>query len=478
MVESLRCPKCSLVVQPDQAYCGKCGTLLPSAAQQAAASGEIAPAEVGAESPAAGGGPQPARTRGKGSRTSAANAAATGATPAPEAPRAAPGAAPVSAVDPRIAALGLSPAPPDAATQARAVWPPPPPSSFAAPAPPTPPAPLASSPLTGPVRNPFAPPAAAQFAPPAPEPLQIEVVAGAAPEVTPQHIEEVAGAAPEVTPEHVPGGYVPPFGGPEAPVWALRPSSASSDARPAGSSMSVSVGAIPVSSVTPRPRDPEAAPAPRPNLPAVWPPASAPLPPAPLAPLPPLASAPGPQLHRSPFAAPPALPVAPAAPAPPGTVASPRVGPAGKETTQELVAFGLVAAGAAIGIASLFLPWAASNGSGVGTTGASPTANDVGLRMPAAIPLLILSAIVLGAASGSDRARERLPNLASVIARVTDSIMPMILGGLYFGVVLLYVTLPWGFGMGVFALFVGAVLLIAGAVVPMFLPQKRPHRPD
>ena len=41
-------------------------------------------------------------------------------------------------------------------------------------------------------------------------------------------------------------------------------------------------------------RDPEAAPAPRPNLPAVWPPASAPLPPAPLAPLPPLASAPGP----------------------------------------------------------------------------------------------------------------------------------------------------------------------------------------
>ena len=96
--------------------------------------------------------------------------------------------------------------------------------------------------------------------------------------------------------------------------------------------------------------------------------------------------------------------------------------------------------------------------------------------MPAALPLFLLSALVLGGVTGSDRAIEKLPNLAPVIAKVTDLIMPMILGGLYLGVVLLYVTLPSGFGSGLLlgqlALLVGSGLLIAGSVTTLFYPTE------
>ena len=151
-----------------------------------------------------------------------------------------------------------------------------------------------------------------------------------------------------------------------------------------------------------------------------------------------------------------------------------------KESTQELVAFGLVAAGAVMGAASLFLPWTGVVGMGIGTTSQSP--NQWGWSLPAAVPLFLLSALVLGGVTGSDRAKEKLPNLAPVIVQVTDLIMPLILGGLYLGVVLLYVTLPSGFGSGLLlgqlAVLVGAGLLIAGGITTLFFPPDgvgHPH---
>ena len=146
-----------------------------------------------------------------------------------------------------------------------------------------------------------------------------------------------------------------------------------------------------------------------------------------------------------------------------------------KESIEELVAFGLVAAGAVIGIAGLLLPWANSTGIGIGNYGSNntnPQANQWGLGMPASIFLFLLSGLVLGAASGSDRAKERLPALGTVIGQVTDLIMPMILGGVYLGVFLLYLTLPSGFGMGVLTMLLGGGLLIGGAIVTLFFPPE------
>ncbi|MGZ6314580.1 MAG: hypothetical protein ACXWNI_03025, partial [Candidatus Limnocylindrales bacterium] len=153
-----------------------------------------------------------------------------------------------------------------------------------------------------------------------------------------------------------------------------------------------------------------------------------------------------------------------------------------KESAQELVAFGLVAAGGVVGFASLFLPWAGSTGIGIGTVasaGAPPQSNQWAWGMPAAIPLLVLTGLLLGAAAGSDRAQQQLPTLASAIARVTDVILPMILAGLYFGVGLLYVTLPpqFGFGTGIVVLIGAGCLLLAGSIVALFLPPEGDKTP-
>ncbi len=165
-----------------------------------------------------------------------------------------------------------------------------------------------------------------------------------------------------------------------------------------------------------------------------------------------------------------------AAPSDPPRPAGPTAAEADrKESVPELVAFGLVAAGGVVGFASLFLPWAGSAGIGIGTVasaGAPPQSNQWAWGMPAAIPLLLLTGLVLGAAAGSDRAQQRLPALASVIGRVTDVILPMVLAGLYFGVGLLYVTLPsqFGFGTGILVLIGAACLLLAGSIVALFFP--------
>ena len=180
----------------------------------------------------------------------------------------------------------------------------------------------------------------------------------------------------------------------------------------------------------------------------------------------------------SPFSAAPAQP-APAQPAPLPEPTESAIGPeAGakaehKESIQELVAFGLVAAGAVVGIASLFLPWGnATDGAGIAIDALRSRANEWGWSMSAAIPLFLLSALMLGAAYGSDRAKERIPNLAVVVGQVTDLILPMILGGLYLGVVVMAAPYPWGFGMGVAVMFVAAGLLIGGAIVNLLFPPK------
>ena len=276
-------------------------------------------------------------------------------------------------------------------------------------------------------------------------------------------------AAPDAaTPDAGTPDAAKPSGEPTMPDWALRPSSASSMARPDGPSMSVSIGAIPISSVGGKAATANAAAAPSAAAgPGLSPPpfGTPPGTPSPFA-------APAPP--RSPFAAPISRPV------PPVAVPQSPAKPAQKESTQELVAFGLTAAGVVMGAASQFLPWTGVVGMGIGTT--SPSPNQWGWALPAAVPLFLLSILVLAGVTGSDRAKEKLPNLASVIVQVTDLIMPMILGGLYLGVVLLYVTLPSGFGSGLLlgqlVLLVGAGLLIAGAVLALLLPPKDASHPD
>ena len=143
------------------------------------------------------------------------------------------------------------------------------------------------------------------------------------------------------------------------------------------------------------------------------------------------------------------------------------------ESATELVAFGLSVSGAALGIASLFLPWTGVSGIGVGTTQAGGT-NQWAFAMPAGIPMLVVTALILAGIVGSEKAQLELPKVALVITRVTATILPMILGGLYLGVVLMYVTLPssFGYGMGIVILMIASLLLVAGSVVSIFFPAE------
>jgi hypothetical protein len=136
-----------------------------------------------------------------------------------------------------------------------------------------------------------------------------------------------------------------------------------------------------------------------------------------------------------------------------------------------------VAAGAVLGIASLFLPWANEQGIGIGNylvSGWKGTPDQWGWSMPSAVPLFLISLLMLGAASGSDISQARLPNLAAQIRQVTDIVLPMILGGLYLGVFLLYLTLPGphAYGVGTVVLFLAGCLLIGSGVTSLFFPSR------
>ena len=308
------------------------------------------------------------------------------------------------------------------------------------------------------------------------------------------------------------GSNAPPMAAPEPSALALHPSNAGSMAGPNGPSMSLSVGAIPVSSIdaaasavapavsaapVPAPAaQSAAAPVPAPAAQsAIWPsapvapgtaaaesavgPASTVPPPAPAgpstvpppalagaSPLPPFAASAGYERPTPPAALGPSAPVAAESPLASGE-------PARKESARELIAFGLVAAGAALGIGSLFLPWANELGTSVMMT-ETTAPHQWGWGMPAGISIFLLSTLVLGAVSGSDRAQAKLPRLSLEIGRVTSTVMPLILGGLDLGVFLLYWGFPWGFGGGLFVLLLGAVSLIAGAIVALFFPPETP----
>lgn len=464
MTDTLLCPRCSSATQPDQLFCWKCGAPLAANDAGGDAPGDAAPVR---------------RPRARGSKDEATAPAQTKtADIAADIPADIPSDSAVREIDPRLAALGLDP---DAAPPSAPVRVPAPP--YVEPAPATPP-PTEAAPT-------------AKLVEPEPEPDP--------------ELEPVVDAEPVIEqPARIPGGYLPPTIAPEDAPWTLRPSSTSSAARPLGPSVGINIGATPVSPLDmERPDDEEPV---RTPAPAAWPiqpdvrsgpppnpattppstftPPSAYGPPPTFGPRPtfgpppaasPVAAQPAPFLSEpplrqpSPFAAPvaPVLGTVLEAPAAPVAATPPEVAekPARTESIQELVTFGLVAGGAVVGIAGLVLPWANADGFGVGNIyNNNLQPNQWGLGMPASPFLFLLSALVLVAASGSDRAKERLPNLASVIGQVTDLMMPMILGGVYLGAFLLYLTLPSGFGIGVWTMLLGGCLLVAGAVVNLFFP--------
>lgn len=248
---------------------------------------------------------------------------------------------------------------------------------------------------------------------------------------------------------------------------------------PEGAAEATSIESEPLSSLTDEPAE-DAAPV---RIPGSYvPPASTLTKPAPpLVPMPGPTPAPMPAPYSAstttaepvPTPAPAADEMRPTAAASASAIQPASRGQAGKESVPELVAFGLVAAGAAVGIASLFLPWANGNGIGIGNYAiSSPPPNQWGWGMPASLPLLLLSGLMLGAITGKDRAQARFPNLALAIGRVVDVILALLLGGVYLGVFLLYVTLPSGYGIGVAVLLLGGGLLIAGGVASLFFPAE------
>lgn len=370
-------------------------------------------------------------------------------------------------------------------------------------------------------------------------PVAHDAPAEAATEDAPDGAESapVSTSGADGTPPHIPGSYIPPAPDAEVPRRTLWPSRPATGARGSGPSIGASVGAIPVSSIRPGVPAQAAGPAPDeatagsadatdaataasatdaatdPAATAEEPEVALPESPfpdsfaAPLVPATPATpttlatlATPAPAA-RTPYGQsaatgsrpPGARPIElapippslrPAPPIPSGAAGAPAPAaatekPARKETPQELVAFGLVAAGAVAGIASLFLPWANDSGIGIGNYATStPPPNQWGWGMPASLPLLLLSGLVLGAITGKDRAQERLPKLASYVGRVTDLVLPLILGGLYLGIFVLYVTLPSGYGAGLTVLLGGAALMIAGALVALFAPPATPTNSD
>jgi hypothetical protein len=140
------------------------------------------------------------------------------------------------------------------------------------------------------------------------------------------------------------------------------------------------------------------------------------------------------------------------------------------EPKTELAATGLTALGGAFALVSFALPWAAENGLGVGTIDLNPRAGAWAFDTPAGWPLFLISALLLASLLASDKLEELMPGLAPTIRRLTETTVPMLLGGFLLGVSFLYLTLPWGCGDGLVLLAAGALLLIAGSIVGLFFP--------
>jgi hypothetical protein len=140
------------------------------------------------------------------------------------------------------------------------------------------------------------------------------------------------------------------------------------------------------------------------------------------------------------------------------------------EPKSELVVTGLTALGGAIGLVSFFLPWTAQNGMGVGTVDAHPRPGAWAFDTAGGWPIFLITVILLGLILASDRVEELVPALAPTIRRLTEVVLPMLLGGTLLGVGLLYQLLPWGCGGGILPLMFGAVLLVAGSIVGLFFP--------
>ena len=431
MIDPRFCPKCSSPILPGETSCSGCGAPLPGRSE-----GEPRPDAPAATVTAA---PESKR---KGWRVrKAATTEAALAKPstevvaepaaAPDEVAAEPAADPAGPAADLRAAVGLRPSPtadPRLAAPGQM---------------------MSASALFAPsgearVRNPIAPPVHM----PANWHLDLQSMAArsATPEPpAPEPVDDATG--------HIPGGYLAPSATYRGSGWAplVRDKAPSGD-QPTGPSMGASIGAVQISSV--------GLGSPLATAAQKLEPVAAPAMIAPSAPV--IVTPPIPRPDVAAFA-------------PPRTAIPTAAQAARKESAPELVAFGFVAAGGVVGFASLFLPWAGSSGIGIGTVasgGSLPQSNQWAWGMPAAIPLLLLTGLILGAAAGSDRAQQRLPSLAFVIGRVTDVVLPMLLGGLYLGVGLLYVTLPpqFGFGTGILVLIVAAFLLLAGAIVSLFFP--------
>jgi hypothetical protein len=169
------------------------------------------------------------------------------------------------------------------------------------------------------------------------------------------------------------------------------------------------------------------------------------------------------------------IPGAPQSAAPStGQVIAERLASLSSEPRNKLVALALTGLGGALAVISFFLPWANEAGLAIGsmgTGGSQPQPGAWAFDTPAGWPLLLITLLLLACVVAGGRAQELMPGLASTIRPLTEIVAPLALGSALLGVVLLYVTLPWGHGGGLIVLAVGGCLLIAGSMAALFFPS-------
>ncbi len=148
------------------------------------------------------------------------------------------------------------------------------------------------------------------------------------------------------------------------------------------------------------------------------------------------------------------------------------------EPKAELAATGLTALGGALALVSFALPWAGDNGLGVGTVDIHPRPDAWAFDTAAGWPLFLMAAVMLAVILASDKLEELMPGLAPTIRRLTESALPMLLGGILLGVGLLYLLLPWGCGGGISLLVTGRRPAYRRIDRRALLPRRRAQGPD